>query len=119
MGIELTARVRAIPVARTAEDVAWLAGRLEKFFAGATNAIYAPVGGDENPVTVLQDVEARTVWMPEDAGLIMRTSGSTTGSGRLVGLSTATSRSMSRAATFRHCVATPQIRVDTSSRPHQ
>lgn len=83
MGIELTARVRAIPVARTAEDVAWLAGRLAKFFAGATNAIYAPVGGDENPVTVLQDVEARTVWMPEDAGLIMRTSGSTTGSGRL------------------------------------
>lgn len=98
MGIELTARVRAIPVARTAEDVAWLAGRLEKFFAGATNAIYAPVGGDENPVTVLQDVEARTVWMPEDAGLIMRTSGSTTGSGRLVGLS-ATQMRASAAAT--------------------
>ena len=102
MGIELTARVRAIPVARTAEDVAWLAGRLEKFFAGATNAIYAPVGGDENPVTVLQDVEARTVWMPEDAGVIMRTSGSTTGSGRLVGLSAAQMRASAAAVSYTH-----------------
>ncbi|EGL44867.1 O-succinylbenzoic acid--CoA ligase, partial [Propionibacterium sp. 409-HC1] len=86
MGSELTSRVRVVRVERTREDVDWLAGRLTEVFDGA-RSVLVPAGGNELPPAVFQDVEDRTVWLPDEVALVMRTSGSTSGTGRLVGLS--------------------------------
>ena len=97
MGSELTSRVRVVRVERTREDVDWLAGRLTEVFDGA-RSVLVPAGGNELPPAVFQDVEDRTVWLPDEVALVMRTSGSTSGTGRLVGLS-ATQLRASGAAT--------------------
>lgn len=86
VGSELTSRVRVVRVERTREDVDWLAGRLTEVFDGA-RSVLVPAGGNELPPAVFQDVEDRTVWLPDEVALVMRTSGSTSGTGRLVGLS--------------------------------
>ncbi|WP_210115768.1 AMP-binding protein [Acidipropionibacterium timonense] len=88
MAIPEVSRVRVVRVERTAQDVEWLAGRLAEVFAGATSVL-VPAGGDELPPAVLQDVENRVRWLPAQVSLVVRTSGSTTGTGRLVGLSAA------------------------------
>ncbi|MSS45740.1 AMP-binding protein [Cutibacterium sp. WCA-380-WT-3A] len=97
MSIAETSRVRVVRVERTAADVTWLMGRLSRFLDGESSVL-VPVGGDELPPAVVQDVEDRVVWLPDEVGLIVRTSGSTTGTGRIVGLS-ATQMRASGAAT--------------------
>lgn len=86
MSIVETSRVRVVRVERTTTDVTWLMGRLARFLEGETSVL-VPVGDEDLPPAVLQDVENRSVWLPEEVGLVVRTSGSTTGTGRLVGLS--------------------------------
>ena len=86
MSIAETSRVRVVRVGRTTTDVTWLMGRLARFLDGETSVL-VPVGDDRLPPAVVHDVEDRVVWLPEEVGLVVRTSGSTTGTGRLVGLS--------------------------------
>lgn len=86
MLIAETSRVRVVRVGRTTTDVTWLMGRLARFLDGETSVL-VPVGDDRLPPAVVHDVEDRVVWLPEEVGLVVRTSGSTTGTGRLVGLS--------------------------------
>ncbi|AXE39096.1 AMP-binding protein [Acidipropionibacterium virtanenii] len=78
---------RVVRVERSDEDVAWLMGRLDVLFSGSTTSVLVPVGGDEMPPAVVTDVEKRAVRDLDDVRLIVRTSGSTTGHGRMVGLS--------------------------------
>ena len=73
VGSELTSRVRVVRVERTREDVDWLAGRLTEVFDGA-RSVLVPAGGNELPPAVFQDVEDRTVWLPDEVALVMRTS---------------------------------------------
>ena len=86
MSIAEMSRVRVVRVGRTTTDVTWLMGRLARFLDGETSVL-VPVGDDRLPPAVVHDVEDRVVWLPEEVGLVVRTSGSTTGTGRLVGLS--------------------------------
>lgn len=85
--VNLLSNARVVRVERSEEDVAWLMGRLETLFSGSTTSVLVPVGVDEMPPAVVTDLEKRAVRDLDDVRLIMRTSGSTTGHGRLVGLS--------------------------------
>ena len=76
MSIVETSRVRVVRVERTTTDVTWLMGRLARFLEGETSVL-VPVGDEDLPPAVLQDVENRSVWLPEEVGLVVRTSGST------------------------------------------
>jgi len=69
VGSELTSRVRVVRVERTREDVDWLAGRLTEVFDGA-RSVLVPAGGNELPPAVFQDVEDRTVWLPDEVALV-------------------------------------------------
>ena len=84
-----TARLHVVRVERTQTDVVWLTERLTRFFQGSTRSVLVPAGSEENPVATLEDVERRTVFLPDEVGLVMRTSGSTSAHGRLVGISAA------------------------------
>ena len=52
-------------------------------------ALLVPVGPDENPEQVRADLAGRIAQVPPRADLVLRTSGSTTGTGRLIAMSTA------------------------------
>ncbi|MDO4411727.1 AMP-binding protein [Cutibacterium sp.] len=82
-----TARLHVVRVERTQADIDWLTERLTRLFHGSTRSVLVPAGGDENPVAALEDVERRTIFLPDEVGLVMRTSGSTSAHGRLVGIS--------------------------------
>lgn len=84
---DLLSNARVVRVERTDEDVAWLAARLGQLFSGATASVLVPAGGEEMPPAVVNDLERRAVRNLDDVRLIVRTSGSTTGHGRMVGLS--------------------------------
>ena len=84
-----TARLHVVRVERTQTDVVWLTERLTRFFQGSTRSVLVPAGSEENPVATLEDLERRTVFLPDEVGLVMRTSGSTSAHGRLVGISAA------------------------------
>ena len=84
-----TARLHVVRVERTQTDVVWLTERLTRFFQGSTRSVLVPAGSEEDPVATLEDVERRTVFLPDEVGLVMRTSGSTSAHGRLVGISAA------------------------------
>lgn len=85
--MNLLSNARVVRVERSTEDVSWLMGRLEALFTGATTSVLVPAGGEEMPPAVVTDVEKRAVRDLDDVRLVVRTSGSTTGHGRLVGLS--------------------------------
>lgn len=88
MGAE-TSRLHVVRVERTTEDVTWLVDRLGRAMSGRTRSVLVPAGPEENPVAVLEDVERRVERLGEEVVVVVRTSGSTTGSGRLVGLTAA------------------------------
>ena len=52
-------------------------------------ALLVPVGSDENPDQVRADLAGRIAQVPPRADLVLRTSGSTTGTGRLIAMSAA------------------------------
>ena len=52
-------------------------------------ALLVPVGPDENPDQVRADLAGRIAQVPPRADLVLRTSGSTTGTGRLIAMSAA------------------------------
>lgn len=85
--MNLLSNARVVRVERSTEDVSWLMGRLEALFTGTTTSVLVPAGGEEMPPAVVTDIEKRAVRDLDDVRLIVRTSGSTTGHGRLVGLS--------------------------------
>ncbi|QCV89125.1 2-succinylbenzoate--CoA ligase [Acidipropionibacterium jensenii] len=87
--VNLLSNARVVRVERTVEDVSWLMGRLTAVLDGTTRSVLVPVGGDEMPPAVVTDLETRAARDLDDVRLIVRTSGSTTGHGRLVGLSAA------------------------------
>ncbi|WCC80657.1 AMP-binding protein [Cutibacterium equinum] len=82
-----TARLHVVRVERTQADVDWLTERLRKFLHGSTRSVLVPAGGEENLVATLENIERRTVFLPDEVGLVLRTSGSTSAHGRLVGIS--------------------------------
>lgn len=84
-----TARLHVVRVERTRADVDWLVARMGAILSGATSSVLVPAGGEENPVATLEEVEHRTVHLPEEVALVVRTSGTTSTTGRLVGLSAA------------------------------
>ena len=60
-------------------------------------ALLVPVGPDENPEQVRADLAGRIAQVPPRADLVLRTSGSTTGTGRLIAMSTAALAASARA----------------------
>ena len=60
-------------------------------------ALLVPVGPDENPDQVRADLAGRIAQVPPRADLVLRTSGSTTGTGRLIAMSTAALAASARA----------------------
>ena len=60
-------------------------------------ALLVPVGPDENPDQVRADLAGRIAQVPPRADLVLRTSGSTTGTGRLIAMSAAALAASARA----------------------
>ena len=60
-------------------------------------ALLVPVGPDENPEQVRADLAGRIAQVPPRADLVLRTSGSTTGTGRLIAMSAAALAASARA----------------------
>ena len=60
-------------------------------------ALLVPVGSDENPDQVRADLAGRIAQVPPRADLVLRTSGSTTGTGRLIAMSAAALAASARA----------------------
>ncbi len=87
--MNLLSNARVVRVERTDDDVSWLMDRLAAALSGTTRSVLVPVGGQEMPPAVVTDLEKRAARDLEDVRIIVRTSGSTTGHGRLVGLSAA------------------------------
>ncbi|MDK9294444.1 AMP-binding protein [Propionibacterium freudenreichii] len=84
-------------VERTQSSIDALAGALHRLLCERESPVLMPLGPDEDPVTLHDDLVRRMVRLPDDVRLVMRTSGSTTGHGRLVGLSAAQLRASIRA----------------------
>lgn len=79
--------VRPLVATRTPASVGALLRALEGVLAGADGPLLMPVGPQEDAGRSVFDAERRIVRRPAGARLLMRTSGSTSGRGRLVGLS--------------------------------
>ncbi|RLP06997.1 AMP-binding protein [Propionibacterium australiense] len=79
--------------ARTGASAGALARALEPVLAGRDGPLLMPAGPGEDIGALAGDAAARIVRQPPGARLVLRTSGSTTGRGRLVGLSGAQLRS--------------------------
>lgn len=77
----------ALVAARTGESAGALARALEPVLAGRDGPLLVPVGPGEDAGALVDDAASRILRRPAGARLAMRTSGSTTGRGRLVGLS--------------------------------
>ncbi|SCQ72624.1 AMP-binding protein [Propionibacterium freudenreichii] len=90
-------RVQLLRVERTQSSIDALAGALHRLLCERESPVLMPLGPDEDPVTLHDDLVRRMVRLPDDVRLVMRTSGSTTGHGRLVGLSAAQLRASIRA----------------------
>lgn len=88
---------RVLVAARTGASARALARALEPLLAGEDGPLLLPAGPDEDAAALAVDAAARTVRRPDGARLVMRTSGSTSGSGRLVGLSGAQLRASAAA----------------------
>lgn len=90
-------RVQLLRVERTQSSIDALAGALHRLLCERESPVLMPLGPDEDPVALRDDLARRMVRLPDDVRLVMRTSGSTTGHGRLVGLSAAQLRTSVRA----------------------
>ncbi|CEI24777.1 O-succinylbenzoic acid-CoA ligase (2-succinylbenzoate--CoA ligase) [Propionibacterium freudenreichii] len=90
-------RVQLLRVERTQSSIDALAGALHRLLCERESPVLMPLGPDEDPVALRDDLARRMVRLPDDVRLVMRTSGSTTGHGRLVGLSAAQLRASIRA----------------------
>ncbi|SCQ63121.1 O-succinylbenzoic acid-CoA ligase menE [Propionibacterium freudenreichii] len=90
-------RVQLLRVERTQSSIDALAGALHRLLCERESPVLMPLGPHEDPVTLHDDLVRRMVRLPDDVRLVMRTSGSTTGHGRLVGLSAAQLRASIRA----------------------
>ncbi|SER58442.1 O-succinylbenzoic acid--CoA ligase [Propionibacterium cyclohexanicum] len=75
-----------LPVRREASDLGSLARALAQVFDGTADRILVPADPGEDPEALRADLTARVRRLPEDVRIVVRTSGSTTGHGRLVGL---------------------------------
>jgi len=82
---------------RTDTSAGALARALEPVLAGGDGPLLMPAGPHEDAGALAGDAASRIVRRPPGARLVMRTSGSTTGRGRLVGLSGAQLRASAEA----------------------
>lgn len=82
-------RFRLLPVRREADDVARLCDALAGIFDASADRVLVPADPAEDLQALRADLQARVDRLPDDVRLVVRTSGSTTGHGRLVGLSAA------------------------------
>ncbi len=96
-----SSRIRLLQVDRVRDDVMQLADALEQMFTRADAPVVMPLGPGEDPRRIADDLTERLVRLPDDVRLVMRTSGSTTGHGRLVGLSAAQLKASIRATDAR------------------
>lgn len=82
-------RWHVLPVDRSSDGAAALAGALCELFEERTERVLVPAGPEEDLTALAADLTSRVSGLPDDVRLVMRTSGSTTGHGRLVGLTAA------------------------------
>ncbi len=90
-------RFRLMPIRRNAEDMAQLARALSDVFEGTSDQVLVPAGPAEDLAVLRADLRSRVRRLPADVRLVVRTSGSTTGRGRLVGLAADQLRASARA----------------------
>lgn len=94
---ELASMVELLLVEPSQASIDRLAKALARLLCEREAPVFMPVGPGEDQDAIRDDLAQRLVRLPADVRLIMRTSGSTTGHGRLVGLSAAELRASIRA----------------------